>query len=157
MCTALLTGLFVVCTRAEATCVMVSYLRAAACCSGKLKKKKVLRVIFRLLLLKSHFWATLIWKTRLFVSSAALTDSIVVNWPADLLSFSSLCSSVVLYPPYFPQRVHPFEPGPAQGFFLLKGSFSCHCWLFGVRLWASLKHQQIEIKLNWAENERQMI
>lgn len=25
----------------------------------------------------------------------------------------------------------PYEPGPAQAFFLLKGSLLCHCCLFG--------------------------
>lgn len=36
----------------------------------------------------------------------------------------------------------PYESGPAQGFFLLEGSVSCHCCLLGVRPWVSVKSQE---------------
>ena len=42
------------------------------------------------------------------------------------LSFSSFTR------PTLSRKVPPCEPGPAQGFSLLKGTFSCHCADLGV-------------------------
>lgn len=44
-----------------------------------------------------------------------------------------------------PQEGPPYELGPAQSFFLLKGSFSCHCCSLGV----SRKHFQSQLWLNY--------
>lgn len=67
-----------------------------------------------------------------------------------------MCSSpsFVLYSPShsFSLRLPSYQPGPAQGFSLLKASFSCHCCLFGAKhwiLWATVAVTDvISIKLN---------
>lgn len=47
----------------------------------------------------------------------------------------------------------PLSPGPDQGFFPFKRSFSCQCWLFRAQAWVSVKHLMLYDKsyiyLNW--------
>ena len=50
--------------------------------------------------------------------------SIIVSLP---LLFCLSCLPLLLYPAGSQQDSPSFNPGPAHDFFLLKGSFSCHC------------------------------
>ena len=63
--------------------------------------------------------------------------------------------------PTLSRKVPPCEPGPAQGFFLLKGSFPCHCASLGVQVLGFeickaprdnfIVKRRFTKKLNWIE------
>lgn len=51
-------------------------------------------------------------------------------------------SSFIFSPHTISRKVTSYKPGPAKGFFPLKGSLSSHCRLLWLRLWVVIKHQE---------------